>query len=268
MLFFYAHYFIALAAVASFFQTWYLLDIQPTSAPAVLAGLIFFATLGVYNLHSFVGLGQLKKVPLDYSPRFSWLQNRPALIWANLFISALGLLLLGWQTSQNTQIQFLLPFLLGLAYVLPFGAGRRLRDVGLNKLFLLAFVWAWATVVLPFADVEFRLLWLPFLERALFIFALALPFDVRDLSLDKLEQVDTLAARLGAKNSVWLSVCLLLVWAAVAAWLYSAWVFVLAGLLSAVAVLGLRRWDNPPDWYFSVLLDGLIIIIFLLVFLT
>jgi hypothetical protein len=35
-----------------------------------------------------------------------------------------------------------------------------------------------------------------------------------------------------------------------------------------VAVLGLRRWDNPPDWYFSVLLDGLIIIIFLLVFLT
>jgi 4-hydroxybenzoate polyprenyltransferase len=189
------------------------------------------------------------------------------LVWINIFVSALGVLVLGWQASRNTQIQFLLPFVLGWGYVLPMGAGRRLRDVGLNKLFVLAFVWAWATVVLPFADVDFRVLGLPFFERFLFIFALTLPFDVRDLGLDKLEQVDTLAARLGAKNSIFLAVLLLLVWAAVATWLYSSLIFVGAGLGVSAAVLGLLRYPKPPDWYFSVLLDGLIIIVFMAVFL-
>ena len=255
MLFFYAHYFIALAAVASFLQTWYVLKIESTSPVLVVCGFIFLATLAVYNLHSIIGLQYLKKVNFDDSTRLSALQKRPRLAWANFILALLfgggfALFLLDYGL-------LLPPFLLALAYVLPIWRGHRLRDFGQAKLFVLAFVWAWATVILPFGWSSVSAA--AAVERAVFIFALSLPFDVRDIDLDAKEEVKTLAAGLGRKKSLIISASLLAGWAVAAAVFYSEPLFLLAGGTAAAAVSGLFFWPKVGDWYFSVLLDGLII---------
>jgi 4-hydroxybenzoate polyprenyltransferase len=262
MLFFYAHYFIALAAVASFLQTWNVLKIAPTSPVLELCGFVFFATLGVYNLHAIIGLQYLKKVNFDDSARLSALQKRPRLAWANLCIA---LLFGGYCTFFLVDYALLLPpFLLALAYVAPIWRGHRLRDFGQPKLFVLAFVWAWATVILPFGWSVLTLAAAG--ERALFIFALTLPFDVRDMALDAKEEVQTLAARLGRDKSIVISAVLLVAWGVASGVFYGRPLFFLAGGVSAAAVGGLLIWKKAADWYFSVLLDGLIIGIFLLLY--
>jgi 4-hydroxybenzoate polyprenyltransferase len=262
MLFFYAHYFIALAAVASFLQTWYVLKTEPTSPVLELCGFVFFATLGVYNLHSIIGLQYLKKANFDDSTRLSALQKRPRLAWANLIVA----LLFGgcFALFLSDYALLLPPFFLALAYVLPIWRGQRLRDFGQSKLFVLAFAWAWATVILPFGCTLISAA--AAVERAVFIFALTLPFDVRDIDLDAKEKVKTLAARLGRKVSLIISAALLASWGVAAAIFYSAPLFFWAGGAAAAVVSGLFFWPKVGDWYFSVLLDGLIIGIFLVVF--
>lgn len=257
MLFFYGHYFIALGAVASFGQVYMLT--KSAGAFWVPCGLIFFATLGLYNLHSLVGLQLLKKVPDGHSPRLDAMQQREWLIWLNLGLAAAGggICLYWWGDG----LLLLPPLLLGGWYVLPVGGGR-LRDFGSLKVALLAAVWAWVVAIVPLGLGA----WPEFIGVWWYIFALTLPFDVRDMALDELEKVQTLAQVWGAKWTIISSGLLLLGWGLFWGWYYGRGILLLGGGLSAAAVLGLRAWRAAPDWYFSVVLDGLIIVVALLVY--
>ena len=101
-------------------------------------------------------------------------------------------------------------------YVLPvFKNGNRLRDINFIKIFVISFVWAGLTALLPIAKETFptpnNITTMLFLERFIYIFAITLPFDIRDQEVDNLSGVKTIAARLGSRYTLLLCFILLVI---------------------------------------------------------
>lgn len=178
--------------------------------------------------------------------------------------------------KKETQWAVLVPALVSLAYILPvFSGGKRLRDYSFIKIFLIALAWPWITVVLPaieLGQLEGRSLGLMLAERSAFIFAITLPFDIRDLETDRFQAVKTIPQQWGIAWSKRLAFMLL----------FCAGIFVLANGLwgiytlshSIALVLSLfltallisRADKQKSDYFYSGLMDGTILLQSLLLY--
>ncbi len=201
----YSNVFIALCALAMTAQTLFLLDKEPTTSPALL-GLVFFSTWFIYTLHRLVSWRKLN-ARLDI-PRFQIIGHYQSHLKFYAGFSIIGAMACFFYLKCATQLALLLPALLSLGYVLPFlGQKRlRLRDLHFVKIFLIAGVWSYVTVILPVLETgghlegtSFHLIGV-FLERSLFIFIITLPFDLRDWKLDAHHAVKTIPTVLGSSK--------------------------------------------------------------------
>lgn len=97
----------------------------------------------------------------------------------------------------------ILVFLTGL-YALPLlPKAKNLRSWGGLKIFIVAIVWAGATVILPVLSVQTEISWdvsIETAQRFLLVLILLLPFEIRDLAYDKAE-LKTLPQRFGVENT-------------------------------------------------------------------
>lgn len=89
-----------------------------------------------------------------------------------------------------------------LAYfipALPVGDRKRLREYGLLKITVLTAVWAGATAVLPmqYRGVPISAYPLEVLMRFVFVFALCVVFDIRDMQTDTKQNIETLPNKIG-----------------------------------------------------------------------
>ncbi|MEM8909046.1 MAG: UbiA family prenyltransferase, partial [Bacteroidota bacterium] len=195
--------------------------------------------------------------------------------WSLMCCPILGTAISFFYLSWNMQLALLIPGGIALGYVLPFlGNQKRLRDINHVKIFLVAIVWAWVSVLLPALQEQISLdglLALMIAERALFIFAITLPFDIRDLQVDQHSQVSTLPAQLGVTRSKLLANLLLLLCGLLATVLYLLDYYsfsVLVGLLLAYLSTALLLYFSHPkkhDYFYSGLMDGTMILQFVLV---
>lgn len=91
--------------------------------------------------------------------------------------------------------------IISVGYITPILIKQRLRDIGQAKIFFISFVWA-IIPVLTMTDEDFS--WLAkalvFIENFAFIFALTIPFDVRDKDVDKKAQISNLSNKLSKKQ--------------------------------------------------------------------
>ncbi|MEJ5994764.1 hypothetical protein WG904_10085 [Pedobacter sp. Du54] len=204
----FSNLFIAFCAVAQGMVTYYLLKLPPEKP--VLA-FLFFSTLMVYNLSMLLSKPeQPHKSPFK---RVRWIFSHHRLIIsitliAGLCIVPIALLYLSYQSK------LLMSFvgILALAYNFPFlkidQKNIGLRNIPGIKLFLIAFVWSASCVLLPIVEVgkygisvslgETLLL---VGKRFLFICAITIPFDIRDLFQDKLYELKTVPVMLGEKKA-------------------------------------------------------------------
>ena len=285
----YSNIFIALCAVAMTLQTLFLLQ-QKWKTGLALLGLVFFSTWFIYALHRLVSWRKLN-ARLDI-PRFQIIgnyQNHIKIYAALAAILAVGCF---FYLERPTQWGLILPALLSLGYVLPFIGKRqlRLRDLPFIKIFLIAGVWSYVTVLLPLLETGIMLqmneiysiahLIIPlFLERALFIFIITLPFDLRDWKLDQHHAVKTVPTVLGPKRTIYLGLGLLLCWSLMFTVSYP-WPLLLAGYVSAFWT-GILLWYTlrtgtdraevqvvEHDYYYTGLIDGTMIVQAVLVMLT
>jgi 4-hydroxybenzoate polyprenyltransferase len=164
------------------------------------------------------------------------------------------------------------PFLLlALFYVVPVwktkGKWIRVRDIPYFKIFLVAAVWSFVTVVLAFlAD---NASWKPdiaawgsILHRFIFIFAITLPFDIRDLEHDRGGGLITFAGTLGVPGVNRLSAFLLTIVASIAALgamagFYSypaAGGMILSCMFTGALVLHVD--EESSEWMYAGFLDG------------
>lgn len=179
---------------------------------------VFFSTLLVYNLNLLEGMKGLKSSAFR-SVRHNWIVKHENFIWAfsvlSLIISVAELTAL----KKDTLIFLLVPGLFALGYAVPIKLPGmktiRLRELPFVKIFLVAWVWGTLTVGLPIVqqsgtqELVKTESFLLFFSRAVFIFAITIPFDIRDLAYDNDKHIATIPSRFGIQKSKYFSLLLL-----------------------------------------------------------
>ena len=156
---------------------------------------IFFAAITGYNIVKYAGIAGLHHLSLTKNLRL--IQVFSLLIFFALIYTI-------FQLSLNIIIFSALMGLFTLLYILPFfGGGRNLRALAGVKIYVIAFVWSGVTVLLPLISKTELMQWdvlLEFTQRFLFVFALILPFEIRDLKFD-MANLKTVAQIFGVQKT-------------------------------------------------------------------
>lgn len=207
----FSNIFIALCAVAQGLLTYWLLKAQPDKYVLLF---VFCATLLIYNLSML--LSKPKNPQESPFKRVRWIFSHHRLIISITLIAALCLIPLGlWYLSLQSQLLMGFIGIIALAYNFPFLKLNE-KKIGLRnlpgiKLFLIAFVWAISCVLLPIVELEntfssitisLRETLLLVSKRFIFICAITIPFDLRDLFQDKLYELKTIPTIFGEKKTL------------------------------------------------------------------
>lgn len=255
---------ISLAAGFLTFETQLQLNLGPHWHPYLF--LIFTATLFEYNLHRLVTIRTTNDASISVKHR--WAVQHAKMYPVLVVCSLIGLLIAVVQTPLPVLLA-LAPFAcLTLLYSLPVSNGNntlvRLRQVPYLKIFLVSITWSATTVLPPVIHHGVPLndpIWMMLLERALFVFAITIPFDIRDRIEDGRQGLKTIPMRLGERRSRWLSVIALLAFTLLTSLHYASTdqVFLAAAfLLSALTTIGLithERIRQLPLYHYGIL-DG------------
>ncbi len=240
------------------------------SNAARLITLTFLATVSAYG---FMRLMRAKGALADSVPLFQWVdRNR---VWQWIIVLSSGLL----------SVIFILPLiekLIGilwwivpicLLYVLPFGYPKRylgLRAIPALKVPIVGLVWSVVTVIMPAtaADVHFsdRIVLLLFFQRFLFVMALTIAFDIRDVLIDP-PRLRTIPQIFGDRGARWIAIGMLVISALVSIAFSlldpdhgSVHLSPLIGIfISALLVHHADRMK--PEIYFGFTIDGMLILL-------
>ena len=182
--------FIACCAMGLCYQTNVILQLPQNK---YLYGFIFFSTICSYNFYWLLSKFYFSKRNFDrvfLKKHFSFL--------CIFFTSAVGTLFFLWHVQQII-IYVLVGVFFTILYSLPlwpFASLKKLQRIGFFKTILLSLTWAYITTVLPVAElihVNILPIILLFITRFCFMLLLCIIFDRRDIDVDKLHGLRSLA---------------------------------------------------------------------------
>lgn len=207
--FIHTNVYIALGAVALTLETQVQLGIAPQFHPYLL--LIFFATLFDYNLHRFITVITHKDA-ID-NPKHRWIKNNRPFFYTLVVASVVGFFWTALAADRRVLLTLAPLGALTFFYSLPvFKKGKslfRLREIPALKIFLIAFVWSATTILLPYIYFDKTIgatrMALLLAERFLFVFAITIPFDVRDMASDAATGLKTIPLLLGKLRAMQLA---------------------------------------------------------------
>lgn len=228
-------------------------------------GLVFCSTLFIYSVHRIIGISKISKGLIE--GRYSIILKYKSHLKVYAAVSIIGLLYFLSQTSL-TNLYFLIPLgVMSMMYTLPLLSNqRRLRDYHYIKIFLIAIVWAGIAIGPMLTNghsILLVILLILFLEKIIYIIAITLPFDIRDIDIDKSLITKTIPQSIGKKKTyLWIYALLILGFASYAVSSFmdnqaSVIPYILmAYLLSLIAVYASK--GKSSDYLYSGLLDGII----------
>ncbi len=168
---------VAIAVCAFVGVTIFEFDISITND---LLGFIFFGTITGYNFVKYAEITRFRHRSLNLSLRtiqvFSFFCFL-ALIYFTLKLPLITLLITGGFAA------------LTFFYAIPFLNNKSLRVLVGIKILIVAVVWAGVTVIIPMVnenELMTNTFWISFIQRVLFVVALAIPFEIRDLKYDEM----------------------------------------------------------------------------------
>jgi 4-hydroxybenzoate polyprenyltransferase len=233
---------------------------------------VFGATLVQYNLHYLV-----KTTAVSNSLRLVW-SSKNKMIHKVLLAAGVALILFSFLSFRLHH--FIILTILGAIAslysfpVIPFGKKRRIKDYGFLKIITLALLWTLVTVWFPVNSLLFEndIFVFVFLKRFVFMFVLCLLFDIRDIEIDRTENIRTLPVILGKRKSYLVVYCLLILFVILS--LLQVFYFgderiLIAMLLSAAAtffVVELTKKTNS-DFVYLAGVDGMMLLQAMLVYL-
>lgn len=236
----------------------------------VLLILIFFATILDYNLHSFLKAKLYPDAILNKQSTSA--SNNLFLVKLMILVSFTGLLsALFYVSLQVISILIMLsiPTILYSLIILNSRISHKIKKNPIVKIALLAFTWSNVTIVVPIMQSTVAInriaLLMLFVERVTFIFALAIPFDIRDKKHDTLAGIKTIPIAYGEKRALLIcnSVLIASMMVALIHYSFQQLYFILpANLLSVLILLILinNKAIKHSSWYYHGMLDGSILL--------
>lgn len=204
----FSNIFMALCAVSQGLVTFYLIGAKPN---VHVNWLLFTSTLGIYNFSILL----TKPKDPEKSPyrRIRWFFSHYRLMVTFTIVSLLSLIPLFFLISMESKILLVFLAVISFFYSIPiFTVGEQkfgLRNIPGLKQFLITLVWTLSTVLLPILEaqenhltaISLRDITILIGKRFLFIAALTIPFDIRDLFQDKQSGLKTVPVVWGEKNA-------------------------------------------------------------------
>ncbi|MFI5150359.1 MAG: hypothetical protein ACHQRM_11550 [Bacteroidia bacterium] len=244
---------------------------------------LFSATLCLYCFHRLYRF-KVHEGPVKLTERHRWIQQHRILFYFIFLSSALCTV---WSLVFSIPWRILPPLLpialVSLGYTIPCvpwkGTWIRLRDIAGIKIILISMVLGLTTVLLPVLELGGKAslfqtsIFFVFLRRVCFIFAITLPFDIRDKDFDKSQGTATIPVILGntkARLLSFLALGIFIILAGIQAGFLHEFppAYFLALTLSAL----LSGWmihksaAGSPDLFYTYGLEGMMLVQCLLVF--
>ena len=134
-------------------------------------------------------------------------------IWIFTIVCLAIGLILSFQLSKATWLVTTILGVITFLYTIPILTKKNFRNFVGAKIFLVAFVWAGVTVLIPLTEAfqEFR--WdngVSFVQLFIWVIVLTLPFKIRDMEFDS-QQLRTIPQKFGMKGTKFLGAVLLLI---------------------------------------------------------
>jgi 4-hydroxybenzoate polyprenyltransferase len=273
----FSNIFIALCAVAQGLVTYQLLDTKPESH---VLGLLFCSTLALYNFSILLS----KPSKPDKSPfrRVRWIFSHYRLTITLTMIAVFSILPLVFFLNTSSQILLVSLALVSVAYSLPiFSINDKhfgLRNIPGVKLFLIAAVWSLSCVLLPILELESSIeasvsmndSIILIAKRFLFIAAITVPFDIRDLFQDKSNELKTIPVIVGERKALLICQGLLVVYLVLLFLFTKSIDGNFLGLMLTIILSGWlifkSKWQKNEYYYFFYL-DGTMIVQFVMLLL-
>lgn len=264
-LYLYGSIHIALSTVALLAFSYACLDLAFDRDYAIF---LFSGTVFLYNLHRLVGIYKNKDRKLS-----GRLQTIHDLRFGIILLSAISLVSCIWYyLSFEWSIQriLLIPALISALYVIPiFPKAKRVRDLPFVKIFMIAISYALLTVWIPMNNNGLSADILLTAERALFLIAITIPFDIRDQGYDGASGLLSIPIFFGDKTAKRLAILLAVAGALIFYFRFNAnntlSFSMICSYLAAVILIVLSN-DGRRDYYYTFWMDGLMAMPFLLYF--
>lgn len=255
--------YISLAGVALTIATQIQLGLKPALHPYLF--IIFFATLFEYNLHRLITI--IKNKEALNSPKHKWVQDNLLGFYLLVAFSVVGFLVVCFLADFKVLLALAPLAAITIFYSIPIYISKskiiRFREIPYMKIFLIAIVWSGSTILLPviksgqsFAQSH---LWAMLIERFLFIFAITIPFDIRDKEIDSISQLKTIPHLLSEKKAIWIANLALLLFTLLSIMHYNgSWQTVAPLIISSVttAYFLTSQKFKSMDYYHYGILDG------------
>lgn len=142
-----------------------------------------------------------------------------------------------------------------------------LRSIPILKIFLIAYVWAATSVFFPVMIADQNIfahqVILLFTTHLLFIFAITLPFDIRDFHIDTQHRLITIPGLIGVRRTKIIAIVCLWLFGFILWNLIESWTVILFCIMTSVLII-----LSSPDkkyYYYALIMDGTILIYFWLV---
>jgi len=204
----FSNIFMALCAMAQGMVTFYLIEAKPVVS---VIWLLFTSTLGIYNFS--IILTKPKHPEQSEYRRVRWFFAHYRLMVTVTIVCMLSLIPLFFLMSIESRILLVFLSIISFSYSIPLFAINDqkfgLRNIPGLKQFLISLVWTMSTVLLPILEaqhfhlttVSMRDTTILIAKRFLFIAALTVPFDIRDLFQDQQSGLKTVPVLWGEKNA-------------------------------------------------------------------
>jgi 4-hydroxybenzoate polyprenyltransferase len=269
-----ANILIAVAAVSLAIATQVQLGLSPQFQAYLVV--IFLASLFDYNLHRIIAV-HLKPEASRFGKE-KWASEHLVLLKTTIVITLAGLVISLFFVKAAV-LYLLLPLaLLSFLYSIPI-PGKQIRQSRLlgipgMKTLLIALVWTSATVLIPVLQLgpflNYSPVMLIFVERFSFIFAIAIPFDIRDMEVDELAGIKTIPLIFGEKPALVFSNIVMGISLTVAFFHYLAarMIFILPAYFISICLvlyfINSRKMKSLPFYHHGIL-DGCIILLGILI---
>ncbi len=266
----YGHIHVALAAVAFTTFAYWGSDSQIEWNYLLF---VFSASMLLYSMHRIIGNKKTKD--FEYFNRISLNTSHRKTFLVVAIIGGLASLYFYWKINDTAKYCTILPSIISLGYTLPVIYGKRLRDLPFVKVFLIAFSWSIICTYIPLLHSNLtslqRAIWT--IATAFYVFGIAIPFDIRDFEIDKIQGTITLPTKFGLITSTKISQMGLLISALI--YMYLARDMNLSKTMS-YAMIGsvilslplISKTDpNSPRFYISGIIEGLLMLPLILYFL-